>query len=810
MARKNQILINYHTSGLTSMPLASDVELGEIIVRHADERPELLLKTNNGEFAVVPASGAVASAISGAITVLEGNVNSTIADVNEAIEKHVEEFNEYKEDAAAEFATKGELSGNVETLNGNINTAKGEAIAAASAYTDSAVATAKEELEGAIQDVESKVQEANSGTSILEQYVKDTYATSADTEAAIAVAKGEAIAAASAYTDGEIAEVFTSATTVASEALASAKEELEGAIQDVDAKVNELSGATEAFKSEVATTYATSADTEAAIAVAKDEAIAAASAYTDGEIAEVFTSATTVAAEALASASEEIMGEVDTVRSELGTAIENAVSALTAEIEANELTTAAAFNKFNESAGFNENGESVLDGGKSLTQGILDAESHIVEVYASASTFATEAVATAKEELEGAIQDVESKVQEANSGTSILEQYVKDTYATSAHTMDAINVAKNAAIGAASAYTDGEIAKVFTSATTVAAKELELAVDTLGGNIEGVDSKVNTLSSATETFKGEVARTYATSAATEAAIAKAKDEAVAAASAYTDGEIAEVFTSATTVAANALTTAKEEIMGEVEDIESAMNSGFTAIRGELSATTDDLTELINEKVAVAYRYKGSCEYAKLPVSGEVIGEVWNVTDANGNYPAGTNYAWNGSEWDALGGSIDLSPYHKTADFETYVSEMEGELDDIRASISDANSGTSTLEKYVKENYATSAATEAAIAKAKGEAIAAASAYTDGEIAEVYGSATTFATNAISSARTELEGSIADVLAATGDNAEAIKGVKATADTAVQSYSVNCGVKASNNSTVGTFDFSEMVIDGGEF
>jgi hypothetical protein len=501
------------------------------------------------------------------------------------------------------------------------------------------------------------------------------------------------------------------------------------------------------------------------------------------------------------------------------------------------------------------------------------------------------AISSAATVLEGAIQAVESKVQEANSGVSILEKYVKETYATSADTVSAIDAAKNES----SAYTDSKIVEVYGSATTFATNAVEVAVTTLEGNIEAVDGRVSDLSGATEAFKSEVTTTYATSADTVSAIAKAKDEAIAAASAYTDGEIAEVFTSATTVVSGALVSVKEELEGEIEAIESAMNSGFTEIRGKLSATTEDLTDLINDKVARAYRYKGSCLYAELPASGEVVGEVWNVTDANGDYPAGTNYAWNGSEWDALGGSVDLSPYHKTSDFNEYVEETAGELDAIRASISEANSGVSILEKYVKETYATSADTVSAIAKAQNES----SAYTDtkivevygsattfatnavatakeeimgevdtlesamnsgftaltaeieanelttaaafnkfnesagfnenGEsvldggksltqgildaeshIVEVYGSATTFATNAVSTAKTELQGAIDGVSALVSENTEAIKGVKATADTAVQTFSVNCGVKASNDSTVGTFDFSEMIIDGGEF
>ena len=58
-----------------------------------------------------------------------------------------------------------------------------------------------------------------------------------------------------------------------------------------------------------------------------------------------------------------------------------------------------------------------------------------------------------------------------------------------------------------------------------------------------------------------------------------------------------------------------------------------------------------------YTYKGSVEtYAELPATGNVIGDVWNVVEAYLTYPAGTNFAWNGTTWDALGGSIDTTGF----------------------------------------------------------------------------------------------------------------------------------------------------------
>lgn len=65
---------------------------------------------------------------------------------------------------------------------------------------------------------------------------------------------------------------------------------------------------------------------------------------------------------------------------------------------------------------------------------------------------------------------------------------------------------------------------------------------------------------------------------------------------------------------------------------------------------------VKAKLVNIYAYKGSKDkYAELPTDA-VAGDVWNVAEAHNGHPAGTNYAWTGSEWDALAGSVDLSNY----------------------------------------------------------------------------------------------------------------------------------------------------------
>lgn len=94
-------------------------------------------------------------------------------------------------------------------------------------------------------------------------------------------------------------------------------------------------------------------------------------------------------------------------------------------------------------------------------------------------------------------------------------------------------------------------------------------------------------------------------------------------------------------------------------------NGTIAYLGDVSSTaTSTLAsantytdQQINIKLSSALKYKGSKDtYTDLPKTGNQVGDVWNVVAAYGNAHAGTNWAWNGTVWDPLGGTIDLTNY----------------------------------------------------------------------------------------------------------------------------------------------------------
>lgn len=88
--------------------------------------------------------------------------------------------------------------------------------------------------------------------------------------------------------------------------------------------------------------------------------------------------------------------------------------------------------------------------------------------------------------------------------------------------------------------------------------------------------------------------------------------------------------------------------------ETALNSSAASTLSSAKSYTDTQ---INAKLSSALKYKGSKDtYADLPKTGNQVGDVWNVVVAYGNAHAGTNWAWNGTVWDPLGGTIDLTNY----------------------------------------------------------------------------------------------------------------------------------------------------------
>lgn len=115
---------------------------------------------------------------------------------------------------------------------------------------------------------------------------------------------------------------------------------------------------------------------------------------------------------------------------------------------------------------------------------------------------------------------------------------------------------------------------------------------------------------------------------------------------------------------------------------------------------------IKTDLGSALTYKGSVDsYDQLPKEA-AVGDTWNVAQAYQTYPAGTNYAWTGTAWDALGGSVDLSGYQTKSDdtLATSAKTVVGAINEVNtqvttntSSISANTASITALENGTSEN-----------------------------------------------------------------------------------------------------------------
>lgn len=117
--------------------------------------------------------------------------------------------------------------------------------------------------------------------------------------------------------------------------------------------------------------------------------------------------------------------------------------------------------------------------------------------------------------------------------------------------------------------------------------------------------------------------------------------------------------------------------GTIADIIDSLESdepdaALSAAQGKVLKT---LIDDLKTSVAAALDYKGTKDtYEDLPSENNKKGDVWNVVAAHGSTPAGTNYAWDGTQWDPLGGTVDLSGYYTKSQVDSAISTAKSELE----------------------------------------------------------------------------------------------------------------------------------------
>lgn len=105
-----------------------------------------------------------------------------------------------------------------------------------------------------------------------------------------------------------------------------------------------------------------------------------------------------------------------------------------------------------------------------------------------------------------------------------------------------------------------------------------------------------------------------------------------------------------------------------------LKADVAALNNYVTTTTANTTYAKKSDITNVYKFKGTKNtYNDLPETGQVTGDVWNITTADANYgiKAGDNVAWNGTTWDNLSGTVDLSNYLQKGGKQTTTSTADG-------------------------------------------------------------------------------------------------------------------------------------------
>lgn len=130
------------------------------------------------------------------------------------------------------------------------------------------------------------------------------------------------------------------------------------------------------------------------------------------------------------------------------------------------------------------------------------------------------------------------------------------------------------------------------------------------------------------------------------------------------------------------------VTGVVGQATKATQDGQGRVIADTYATKADLGSVLEYKGSVASQ-------SNLPEDAEK-GDVYNVQDT------GKNYAWDGTQWDDLGGTVDLSGYLTTANASsTYLSKSVASSTYATKTELDSKADSSALSQYVTTSTANS-------------------------------------------------------------------------------------------------------------
>ncbi len=182
-------------------------------------------------------------------------------------------------------------------------------------------------------------------------------------------------------------------------------------------------------------------------------------------------------------------------------------------------------------------------------------------------------------------------------------------------------------------------------ASTASVSAVETKVNTNTTNIANLTTTVGTKANSSDVYTKTETDELLSSKATTSALNTAVES--------LEGDISTINTSLGNKADASTVYTTSQVDTKVNELNTAIGKKATSAT-TLSGygITDAYTKTeVDAKVASVYKYKGSvATESNLPTTGLTVGDVYDIQDT------GMNVAWNGTKWDKLGISVDLTPY----------------------------------------------------------------------------------------------------------------------------------------------------------
>lgn len=141
---------------------------------------------------------------------------------------------------------------------------------------------------------------------------------------------------------------------------------------------------------------------------------------------------------------------------------------------------------------------------------------------------------------------------------------------------------------------------------------------------------------------------------------------------------------------------EEELDNKITDHTAATNAAL-ALKADKSDTYTKAQ--VDAKLSGAYKVKGSSTFEALPKDNNVVGDVYNITNAfnlgGKHYDAGTNVVWTEDGWDALSGSFDTTAIESS--IQEVADDLVQEILDRTQADTTINNNVSSLTNRVKVN-----------------------------------------------------------------------------------------------------------------